>query len=119
MLSLLLSLVAAVVAGAVMFRTTLVLTGPQVLATTTDLARALPIPLIGQTPLTHKPRPARPGRWITPSRVRLLTRCAEIWLVALLVLSAVAVCLDHTLAGQLAADPLGVLSEIVGRFTGH
>jgi len=119
MLPLLLAIGLGVIATGWMFRATTVLTGPQMLSTTTDVSRALPIPLIGQSPALIRPRKATPGRWITPARVWLVTRAAEIWLIALVALCAAVMCFDHSLAGQFAADPFGVLSEIIGRATGR
>lgn len=119
MLPLVLSGLAAVVAGISMFRVTRVLVEPALLATTTDLARALPIPFVGQAPSPIKPGRSKLQRWITPARVQLLTRMAEMWLAAIVVTCLAAACLDPSLGSQFAADPLGVLSEIVGRLTGR
>lgn len=119
LLPLLLSGLVAVVAGISMFRATRVFTGPAMLATTTDLARALPIPLVGQAPSPATTGRSKPQPWITPGRMQLLTRIAEIWLAAIVVACLAATCLDPSLGSQFATDPLGVLSEIVGRIAGR
>lgn len=119
MLPLILANLGGIVAGLVMFRLATVSALPRLLATTTELSRALPIPLVGHTRVSPKPQAAASRPWITPGRLMGLTRASEIWLVALALACGIAICLDGSLAGQFSGDPLGVLSEIVGRITGR
>jgi len=119
MLPLLLAILAGMAATIMMFRATRVLGLPQMLNTTSDLAAALPIPLVGQS--LAGGNSVRPGTrlLVTPARVRLVTKAAETVLLTILGVCLVVICLDQTLVGQFASDPFGVLSEIVGRVLGR
>jgi hypothetical protein len=119
MLPVMLALLAAAAAGAVMFRATRVLALPRLLQTASDLAAALPIPLVGRNPTAGGLATPVPRVLITPARVRLVTKAGEAILLTILGLCVCAIFLDPTLALQFTDDPFGVLSEIVGRLLGR
>ena len=119
MLPVILGLLAASIAGVIMFRATRVLALPRVLQSASDLAAALPIPLIGRNPTGGGQALAGPRVIVTPARVRLVTKAAEAVLLAILAVCVGAIFLDPTLALQFADDPLGVMSEIFGRLLGR
>jgi len=100
MLPVMLAMIAAAIAGTVMFRATRILALPRVLQTASDLA-------------------AVPRLFVTPARVRLVTKAAEAVLLTILAVCVGAIFLDPTLAGEFVHDPLGVVSEIFGRVLGR
>jgi hypothetical protein len=118
MLPVMLALIAATVAGFVMFRATRILALPRVLRSAGDLAAAMPIPLVGHSPLGGTSA-ALPRTIVTPARVRLVTKGAEAVLLTILAVCVCAIFLDPTLALQFTDDPLGVMSEIFGRLMGR
>jgi hypothetical protein len=118
MLPVILAILAASVAGVIMFRATQVLVLPRVLQSASDLAAALPIPLVGRNPAGGGPVAAGERRIVTPARVRLVTKAAEAVLLTILAVCVGAIFLDPTLALQFADDPLGVMTEIFGRLLG-
>jgi hypothetical protein len=119
MLPVMLALIASLVSGGVMFRATRVLAWPRLLQTASDLAAALPVPLVGRDPLASSLGVPAPRALITPARVRLVTKIAEAILLIILAVCVGAIFLDPTLALQFTDDPLGVLSEIFGRLLGR
>jgi hypothetical protein len=120
MLPVILALLAASVAGVIMFRATHVLVLPRVLQSARDLAAALPIPLVGRNPASGgQPVATGPRTIVTPARVRLVTKAAECVLLTILAVCVGAIFLDPTLALQFGDDPLGVMSEIFGRVLGR
>jgi hypothetical protein len=116
MLPLTLALIAGLVAGVVMFRATGVIRLPHILVTPGDLAAALPLPVVGQGLASRSPAERRRRPIVTPSRVSLAARVAEFALILLAAVCIIAMVLEPSLAGQFPADPLGVVSEIAGRF---
>jgi hypothetical protein len=119
MLPVILALLAASIAGVIMFRATRVLVLPRLLQSASDLAAALPIPLVGRNPVGGVPAAKGPRNIVTPTRVRLATKAAECVLLAILAVCVGAIFLDPTLALQFTDDPLGVMSEIFGRLLGR
>jgi hypothetical protein len=118
MLPVILALLAASVASFIMFRATRVLTLPRVLQSASELAAALPIPLVGRNPIGGV-QIAGQRAIVTPARVRLVTKVAECVLLTILAVCVGAIFLDPTLALQFGDDPLGVMSEIFGRLLGR
>jgi hypothetical protein len=116
MLPLTLALIAGLVAGIIMFRATGVIRLPHILVTPGDLAAALPLPVVGQGLASRSPAERRRRPIVTPGRVSLAARVAEFALILLAAVCIIAMVLDPSLAGQFPADPLGVVSEIAGRF---
>ena len=83
--------------------------------TTSQLASAMKLPLIGNVSML---RPGRRPSWrlLTPQRVQAVVWGCEA-LVAIAVLAClVSIAAEPALAHQVLADPFGTLSEVMGRF---
>lgn len=119
MLPVMLAILGASIAGVLMFRATRVLIQPRLLQTASDLAAALPIPLVGRNPIGGPVGSSAARMIVTPARVRWVTKFAECVLLTILAVCVGAIFLDPTLALQFTDDPLGVVSEIFGRVMGR
>ena len=110
-----LAMLVSLVAGAIMFRSSPTLVASPKIATASDLAAAFELPVVGQTPLLGFTRGRSHRPMLGPRLVSWTVRAAEAFLVAIALLCVISTLADPGLAGQFGADPLGTLSEIVGR----
>jgi len=90
---------------------------PRLLIQTTDeLAEVLSVPLVAKMHVAGGRKPAR-GR-LSPWAVQATVHAAEILLAAMILALAFTMFSDRWMAGQIIADPFGVLSEVAGRVLG-
>jgi hypothetical protein len=84
-----------------------------VIQTTDELAGILSLPLAGTMPIAGRRRLYRSS--LAPRVVQFSVHAAEILLAAMFLALAFTMLSDRWLAGQILADPFGVLSEVAGR----
>jgi hypothetical protein len=106
---------AACLAGALMFHASRAAVSPPKVQTASQLAGLLEIPVIGHT----SPRPARRAlpSLLTPQAVRLVTHLAEVVVGIAVLACLISITVEPSLAAQVAADPFGTLSEVIGRLS--
>ena len=114
--TLLLGGILAAIAGAVMFRTSAVAVLPPKLESAGELAAALEIPVIGNTSRLRTAAARIRRRLLTPATVHLAAHLAEGVIALAIAACLISIVIEPTLAGQVAADPFGTLSEVIGRF---
>jgi hypothetical protein len=101
------------VAAALMFVASAALLPRLVIQTTDDLTQALSLPLVATMQVAGRPRQRRSQ--LAPWLVQTTVHAAEIMLAAMFLALAFTMLSDRWLAGQIMADPFGVLSEVAGR----
>jgi hypothetical protein len=87
-----------------------------VIQTTDELAGILSLPLAGTMPVAGRRQIYRSS--LAPRVVQIAVHAAEILLAAMFLALAFTMLSDRWLAGQILADPFGVLSEVAGRVLG-
>jgi hypothetical protein len=117
-LTLMIGLVLSSAAGLVMYRTTRTIAGPQTIETTAELASALELPVVGNTSRARQSAATLRRRAVARRIVPVL-----VWLAEGVVVLAAAACLismavEPSLVRQVVSDPLGTMSEVIGRFAG-
>jgi hypothetical protein len=103
-------------AATVMFFASAVLVPRLMIQSTDDLTGALALPLVARMQVAGRPRRTR--RVLAPWLVQATVHAAEILLAAMFLALAFTMLSDRWLAGQIIADPFGVLSEVAGRVLG-
>ena len=110
-----LAMLVSLVAGIVMFRASATLVASPKIATASDLAAALELPVIGQAPSLGFSHSRSPRPLLSPRFAGWAVRAAEMFLVTIALLCVMSTLADPGLATQFGTDPLGTLSEVVGR----
>ena len=101
-------------AAAVMYLASGALVPRLLIQTTDELAEVLSVPLVATMQVACSRKPARSR--LSPWAVQATVHAAEIVLAAMILALAFTMFSDRWLAGQIIADPFGVLSEVAGRF---
>jgi hypothetical protein len=104
------------VAALVMYFASATLIPRLMIQTADEIADVLAMPLIATTQVS--PRAGPPKRRLAPWTVKFAVHGAEIILAAMFLALAFTMLSDRWLAGQVIADPFGVLSEVAGRLLG-
>jgi hypothetical protein len=111
---------ASLVAGAcaiVMFWVSAAAVLPVKIETTGELATLLEIPVVGNTSAARGVV-GRAHPTVTRKHVFLVTRLAEVVVAVAAGACLLSIAVDPPLAGQVALDPFGALSEAMGRYLG-
>jgi hypothetical protein len=101
------------VAATLMYFASAALIPKLVIQTTQELSAILSLPLAGAMQVGGRRRLVRPN--LAPWVVQTGVHAAEILLAAMFPALAFTMLSDRWLAGQILADPFGVLSEVAGR----
>jgi hypothetical protein len=105
----------AAIGGALMFRGSAVVVQPVKIESASELASVLEIPVIGNLTAMRKAAARLQWRLFTAGRVRVLVHGAEAIVGLAMLACLLAIVVEPSLARQVAADPFGTLSEVIGR----
>jgi hypothetical protein len=105
--------------GIVVFRAAKAAVEPPTINSTGELASVLELPVLADTLALRGTAVRTTFRLLTPKRVRAIVRLSELVVAAAVAACLVSVAVEPALSRQVAADPFGTLSEVIGRYRGE
>jgi hypothetical protein len=99
------------------FRASSVLVAALRIKTTAELATLLELPVVGNATAARTSTVPIENFGRSTLYLRLITHAGELVLVLAVLACLLSIALEPSLAAQVIADPLGTLSEVIGRIT--